>query len=204
MGARGYGISLRVFDNPRMKIVKCVGAKVQDEKMRWNNTKPNDGRNFQYTKFSAFDLFLTDRYTAKISCRLSIFVLSREKCHYQNHWIRNFRFSFPFIGFFPLLGKFERHCLWAILIFSFIFFSVWAAIIRKIPTNDLGLRMVMASPFIHELDWVARKESDVSVADWWYQTHVRKYDICKIYGRLRYPDLFWVNSELSSLNSSAS
>ena len=200
MGARGYGISLRVFDNPRMKIVKCVGAKVQDERMRWNNTKPNDGRNFQYTKFSGFDLFLTDRYRAKIGCRLSIFVLSREKCHCQNHWIRNFRFSFPFIGFFPLLGKFERHCLRAILIFSVF----ERPLSEKIPTNDLGLRMVMASPFIHQLDWVARKESDVSVADWRYQTHVGKYDICKIYGRLRYPDLFWVNSELSSLNSSAS
>ena len=182
-----------------MKIVKCVGAKVQDEKMRWNNTKPNDGRNFQYTKFSGFDLFLTDRYTAKIG-KLSIFVLSREKCHCQNHWIRNFRFSFPFIGFFPLLGKFERHCLRAILIFSVF----ERPLSEKIPTNDLGLRMVMASPFIHQLDWVVRKESDVSVADWWYQTQVRKYDICKIYGRLRYPDLFWVNSESSSLNSSAS
>ena len=199
MGARGYGISLRVFDNPRMKIVKCVGAKVQDEKMRWNNTKPNDGRNFQYKKFSGFDLFLTDRYTAKMG-QLSIFVLSREKCHCQNHWIRNFRFSFPFIGFFPLLGKFERHCLRAILIFSVF----ERPLSEKIPTNDLGLRIIMASPFIHQLDWVARKESDVSVADWRYQTQVRKYDICKIYGRLRYPDLFWVNSELSSLNSSAS
>ena len=57
--------------------------------------------------------------------------------------------------------------------------------------------MVMASPFIHQLDWVARKESDVSVADWRYQTQVRKYDICKIYGRLIYPGLFWMNSELS-------
>ena len=25
------------------------------------------------------------------------------------------------------------------------------------------------------------------VADWPYQTHVRKYDVCKIHGRLRYP-----------------
>ena len=44
-----------------IKIVKCVGAKAQDEKMRWNTTKTNDGRSFQYTKFSVIDLVLTDK-----------------------------------------------------------------------------------------------------------------------------------------------
>ena len=43
--------------------------------------------------------------------RLSIFVLSREKCHYQSHLIRNFRFFFPYFGFLPSLRKYERHCL---------------------------------------------------------------------------------------------
>ena len=38
-----------------IKIVKCVGAKAQDEKMRWNTTKTNNGRSFQYTKFSVID-----------------------------------------------------------------------------------------------------------------------------------------------------
>ena len=35
------------IDDPRIKIVKCVGAKAQDEKMRWNTTKTKNGRNFQ-------------------------------------------------------------------------------------------------------------------------------------------------------------
>ena len=29
----------KMIDNPRIKIVKCVGAKAQDEKMRWNTIK---------------------------------------------------------------------------------------------------------------------------------------------------------------------
>ena len=33
------------IDNPQVKIVKCVGTKAQDEKMRCNSTKVN-GRNF--------------------------------------------------------------------------------------------------------------------------------------------------------------
>ena len=33
------------IDNPQVKIVKCVGTKAQDEKMRWNSAKVN-GRNF--------------------------------------------------------------------------------------------------------------------------------------------------------------
>ena len=40
------------IDNPRIKIVKCVGAKAQNEKMRWNNIKINNRHNFQNTKFS--------------------------------------------------------------------------------------------------------------------------------------------------------
>ena len=37
--------------------------------------------------------------------------------------------------------------------------------------------MVKALLFIHQPDRVARKASDVSAADWQYQTHVKKYDI---------------------------
>ena len=69
-----------------------------------------------------------------------------EKCHYQSHRIRNFRFFFPYFGFLPLLEKFKR------------------------PTNDLGLRMVKALPFIHQPDRAARKASGVLAADWRYQT----------------------------------
>ena len=42
--------------------------------------------------------------------------------------------------------------------------------------------MVKASPFIHEPDRVVRKASEVSAADWRYQTHVKKYDACKLIG----------------------
>ena len=41
--------------------------------------------------------------------------------------------------------------------------------------NYLVLRIVKALPFIHQPDRVARKASDESVADWRYQTHVKKY-----------------------------
>ena len=42
----------------------------------------------------------------------------------------------------------------------------------KYSTSDHGLRMVTASPFIHQSDRVAPKASDVSAADWRYQTRV--------------------------------
>ena len=49
----------------------------------------------------------------------SIFVLSGEKCHYQGHWIRNFRFFLLVFWFTSsFLGKFECHCLSAIRIFQ--------------------------------------------------------------------------------------
>ena len=35
--------------------------------------------------------------------------------------------------------------------------------------------MVKASPFIHQPDRVARKASELSAADWLYQTHVKQY-----------------------------
>ena len=35
--------------------------------------------------------------------------------------------------------------------------------------------MVKALPFIHQPDRVERKASDVSAADWRYQTHVKKH-----------------------------
>ena len=42
--------------------------------------------------------------------------------------------------------------------------------------------MVKASPFIHQPDRVARKASDVSAADWRYQTHVKNtilFHVCR-------------------------
>ena len=110
-------------------------------------------------------------YTAKIGLwqifQLLIFILSRGKCYYQSHWIRNVRFFFPYFGFLSLLGKFDRHCLKVIRILRI--FS------GHNPTNDLELITVKALPFIHQPDRVARKASDVRAADWRYQTHVKKY-----------------------------
>lgn len=44
----------KTIDNPLIQIVKCVGAKGQDEKMRWNNTKTNNARNFYYKKILSY------------------------------------------------------------------------------------------------------------------------------------------------------
>ena len=52
-----------------------------------------------------------------------------------------------------------------------------AAIDRKNSTNDLGLGMVKALPFIHQPDEVVQKRNDVSAADWRYQNPVKKIRI---------------------------
>ena len=57
------------FHNPRKKIVKRVGDKGQNEKMRWTITETDKGRNFLFIKFSA-DFFLTER---------KIFLFKRQK-----------------------------------------------------------------------------------------------------------------------------
>ena len=55
----------------------------------------------------------------------SIFVLSGEKCNYQGHWIRNFRF---FLLVFWFTSSFRK--IWMSLI-RYGFFSFLAAIIRE-------------------------------------------------------------------------
>ena len=37
--------------------------------------------------------------------------------------------------------------------------------------------MVKALPFIHQPDQLMQKASDMSAADWQYQTHMKKYSI---------------------------
>ena len=87
--------------------------------MRWTITEKDNGRNFLGTK-SVIDFFLIDKryifmHTAKIGpwqiFQLSIFVLSREKCHYPGQ-VSYFRFYFC-ISFTSASRKF-----WATL-------SVW-------------------------------------------------------------------------------
>ena len=100
------------FHNPRKKVVKRVGDKAQDEKMRWTITETDNGRSFLFTKFSVIDFFLTDKrnifmYTAEIGLpqifQLSIFVFSRKKYHYLGQ-VRNFRFLFSYFVLLPPLG----------------------------------------------------------------------------------------------------
>ena len=131
-------------------IVQRVGAKAQDGKMRWimiTSTTMDTVFNLQ-NSHSQVDFAKIDLWQI---FQLSILVLSRDKHHYQSHWMRNFRFFFSYIGFLLLLGQFEGHCLWAIRIFN-----VLSAIIR----GNTNKRIVRALPFIHQPDRVARKASD--------------------------------------------
>ena len=116
--------------------------------------------------------------------QLSIFVLGREKCHYQSRWIRNFRFFPSYFGFSTASTK-----LWKSMSVSDTDFLVFKQpLSEKILTNNHGLRMVRASPFIHQPDRVARKASDVLAADWLYQRHVKKHRIfftCIVWAFLR-------------------
>ena len=70
------------------------------------------------------------RYTAKIGLwqifQLSIFVLSREKCHYQSHWIRNFCFFCTYFSFLPFYESLN-----VAVCERYGFFNVLAAMIRK-------------------------------------------------------------------------
>ena len=82
-----------------------------------------------------------------------------------------FGFSFLTLVFFPYKERLK-----VTVLKRYGFFSDLAAIIRKNsdkrPWIENGEK---ALPFIHQLDRVARKASDVSAADWRYQTQVKKY-----------------------------
>ena len=54
-------------------------------------------------------------------------------------------------------------------------------------TNDLGSRIVKVLPFIRQPDRMARKASDVSAADWRYQTRekIRYFLTCVVTAFLR-------------------
>ena len=52
-------------------------------------------------------------------------------------------------------------------------------------TNNNRLRMVKALPFIHQPDQKAPKVSNVTAADWWYQTHITRYsNLSRVLSRL--------------------
>ena len=60
----------------------------------------------------------------------------------------------------------EISYLQATIYYYYFFFFYQTNKITLYRQNDLGLRMVKASPFIHQPGRGARKVSDVSAADW--------------------------------------
>ena len=148
------------IDNPRMKILKCIGAKAQDEKMRWITTKTTMGVIFHkilscwlfpYRKKKSF------RYTAKSVCRKS------SSC----------RFSFSareMPSFFRIL----------------VFFPFMESLNGTVSNTDFPcFKSHNPRKFWQTaMDWewwrlcrsfISRKASDMSAADGRYQTHVEKY-----------------------------
>ena len=63
-------------------------------------------------------------------------------------------------------------------VFFCFFFSVsWFSSLSSKSLNITVCKTVKASPLFHQADRLARNASDVSAADWRYQTQVKKYDI---------------------------
>ena len=100
------------IDNSRLKIVKCVGGKAQDEKLRWNTTKTNNGRNILSKKSAC---------GKSSSCRF-LFSAKRNAIEYVA-----FGFSFRVWVFFPF-----RESLNVTICKRYWFFSVLAALIRRV------------------------------------------------------------------------
>ena len=116
-----------------------MALRLKMKKMPWKTTKINNGLNFNVQILSywlgPYGQKKSFRYSAKIGLwqifRLSIFILSREKCPYQSHWFRNFRFFFPYklsLVSFPL-----KESLNVSVSKRYGFFSVLAAVIRTNP-----------------------------------------------------------------------
>ena len=153
------------IDNPRLTIVKCVGADSYDEKMRW----------IIITKATMVVIFnLQDSHFLTLSLPTKVF-----QVHGWNRPVANL----PVVDFHSqpremltpktlnaqLSVYFLKESLNLIVCQRYVFFSVLAAIIRKSSGKQLALRSVKALPFIHQPERVAPKASDVSAADWLYQ-----------------------------------
>ena len=135
------------IDNLQIKIVNCVGAKAQHEKCFGTLQKQTMG---------------------------IIFNIQNWRIHSQNRPVANlpvadFRFSAARkIPPPKLLNTY----------FSVFFFSVsWFSSLSSKSLNITVCKTVKASPLFHQADRLARNASDVSAADWRYQTQVKKYDI---------------------------
>ena len=152
-------------DNSRKKITQWAVAKDEDAKMRWIMiTKTIMGVifNLQNSYSSTSSLPTEEIFQVNGQIRLwqvfqlsIFFVLSLEKCHYQSHWKRNFRFFFWYTGFLSLIGKWYGVCKW------YGFFSVLAAIIRekfdKLPWIENG-----ESFTVHSSTWPSALKASVS------------------------------------------
>ena len=98
------------IDNPQIKIVKYVGAKVQDEKY------VEYGRNFQYKKLLVIDFVLTDRGNLSGTrlkrpvANLSVVAFRSQPREMPLPKPLNTPVTFLYFDFLPLLENFERHC----------------------------------------------------------------------------------------------
>ena len=95
------------IENLQIKIVKCVGAKAKHEKCVGTLRKQTVGIifNIQNSRIHG-----QKRPVANLPV-VDFRSQPREKFHQQSHWIPIFLFFFPYFGFLPYLGKFERRCL---------------------------------------------------------------------------------------------
>ena len=168
MGAPRYGISLRVEHEKR--IARCIGAKAQDGKMRWNNTKTNNGRNFQYAKFSIIDLVLTDRRTLsgtrpKSACGISTscpfsFSALRSAITKANEYV-TIGFTFRILVFSPFEESLNvTHCEW------YGFLSVLAAIYQKTNSEKWPWIENSEGSTIHSSAWSRGGRGEWRVRSW--------------------------------------
>ena len=153
-----------------LKVGPCTVVRsyiqIHDEKMRWIITKTTINvlfteKNSQLLTLSSsteeiFHVQCQNRPVATLPTWLqqSTFVLRHEKCHYQSHWMRNFRFFFSYFGFLPILEKFERQCLQTIRIFQF-FNSHNPRKFRQTTLDWEWLRLYCA--FINPTEWRERR-----------------------------------------------
>ena len=99
------------IDNPRIKIVKCVGAlkmKTCVESLQ----KQTVGLIFNIKKLSVFELALTDRINLS-GTRPKSACSKYSSCQFSFSATRNAITKatvYVTYGFLRLLGKFERHC----------------------------------------------------------------------------------------------
>ena len=99
------------------------------EPLRWKNAlnqgyKNNNGRNFQFTKFSFIDLSLQIEEVFQVNGQNRLVTNlpvvdfhSQPKEMLTREPLNNLRYFPKYIGFLPLLGTLEPHCLSAIRIF---------------------------------------------------------------------------------------